>query len=87
MLGHRSSHRLVRIDSEQRGDRVVEVTNLPLGIDHHDAFLERVEDRLEKSLLVVEPLQIRLEIALPHAVDPVEQLVQEGVFHENEGQI
>jgi hypothetical protein len=43
--------------------------------------MQRVEDRLEKTLLVVEPLQISLQVFLPNPVDPVEELVQESVFH------
>jgi hypothetical protein len=80
MLGHERSHRFLRIDSQQRGDGVVEIANPSLGIDHHDPFLERIEDRLEKTLLVVQPLKICLQIALTYPVDAIQQLIEEGVF-------
>ena len=64
MLRHGGAHRLGRIDPEQPGDGVVEVADFSLRIDHHDPFLQGVEDRLEKALFLVEPLQISLQVAL-----------------------
>ncbi len=81
VLRNRRAHGLGRVDAEQRGDGVVEVEDAAVRIDHDDAFLERIEDRLKKALFVVEPLQVSLQVARSYPVDPVKELIQERVFH------
>ncbi len=82
VMRDRRAERARRVDADEALNSVVEVENLAGRIDDDDAFLQRVEDRLEEALLVVEPLEIGLQVALADAVDAVEELVEERVFHD-----
>ena len=54
----------------------------PCEIGDDDAFMNRVEDRLEKALLIREPQQIALHILRPHAPDAFDEFVEKAGVHE-----
>ncbi len=75
------AHALLALQSEELARGAVEVIDAPVEVGDDDAFVDRVEDRLEKTLLVREPQQVALHFLRAHPPDAFDEFVEKAGVH------
>ena len=64
---------------------MIDVSDAAGGVGHNNAFLNRVEDRLDQSLFLREPEQIILNFLRPYAPETFDEFIEEPGFHSRDG--
>jgi len=72
---------LVRLETEQLAGGHVDISDAPLRVRDDDAFLDRIEDRLDEPFLLREPQQIMLHVFRPNLAEATDQLVEKAGLH------
>ena len=73
---------LFRFEPEELARSVIHVGDATLRVGHNDAFLDRIEDRLDQSLLLRQLEEIILDVLRPDAAKALDQFIQEAGFHD-----
>lgn len=74
-------NRLLRIEPEELASRGVYVSDPGVGVGHDNAFLDRVEDRLDEAFFLRQPEQIIFNFLRPDAAEALDQLLEKTRFH------
>jgi hypothetical protein len=84
--GERGARGLIGIDSEEAAGGAVDEGDLAVFIEHDDAFVERLEDLLEETLLADQAVEQLSRLGRVDPVDAGEEFVEEAGFQGIAGQ-
>src|SRR4029077_7784706 len=68
-------------ESEQFAGRIIEVSDTSIRIGDNDSFLNRIENRFEKSFLLRQAEKIILHLLGSDFAEPPNQFLNEAGFH------
>ena len=77
----RFANRVFAVEPEDFAGCVIQIGDPPFRIGHDDPFLDRIENRLEKTFLLREAEQIVLHLLRTDAAEAADQFFEETGFH------
>ena len=77
----RFADRVVAIETKDFAGGVVQIGDSAAGIGDDDSFLDGIENRLEKTLLLREAKEIILHLLRPDPAETADQFFEEAWFH------